>query len=53
MIRGHYFHLRRELGKKKAFKAVKKIGEREKRVVNMNSTRFLRLLFKRLLKTIP
>jgi len=33
-IRGHYFHLRRELGKLKKFKAIKKIGRRERRVVD-------------------
>lgn len=33
-VRGHYFYLRRKLGKLKKFKAIKKIGRREKRVVD-------------------
>ena len=33
-IRGHYFHLRRKLGKLKKFKAIKKIGNKERRVVD-------------------
>ena len=33
-IRGHYFHLRRKLGKLKKFKAIKKIGGKERRVVD-------------------
>ncbi|MCD6380949.1 MAG: transposase [Candidatus Odinarchaeota archaeon] len=33
-VRGHYFYLRRRLGKLKKFKAIKKIGNKEKRVVD-------------------
>ncbi|MDK2876430.1 MAG: putative transposase [Archaeoglobaceae archaeon] len=33
-IRGHYFYLRRKLGKAKKFKAIKKIGSKERRIVN-------------------
>ena len=33
-VRGHYFYLRRKLGKLKKFKAIKKIGTKEKRVVD-------------------
>jgi len=33
-VRGHYFYLRRKLGKLKKFKAIKKIGRKEKRVVD-------------------
>ena len=33
-IRGHYFWLRRKLGMKKALDTIKKIGKREKRIVN-------------------
>ncbi|HIQ12994.1 MAG TPA: transposase [Thermoprotei archaeon] len=33
-VRGHYFYLRRKLGKLKKFKAIKKIGNKERRVVN-------------------
>ncbi len=33
-VRGHYFYLRRKLGKLKKFKAIKKIGNKEKRVVD-------------------
>lgn len=33
-IRGHYFHLRRSLALKKAYKTIKKIGHKERRVVN-------------------
>ena len=33
-IRGHYFYLRRKLGRLKKFKAIKKIGNKEKRMVN-------------------
>lgn len=32
--RGHYFYLRRKLGKLKKFKAIKKIGRKENRVVD-------------------
>lgn len=33
-VRGHYFWLRRKLGMKKAIDTIKKIGDREKRIVN-------------------
>jgi len=33
-VRGHYFHLRRKLGEKKALKTIKKIGNHEQRIVN-------------------
>jgi len=33
-IRGHYFYLRRKLGKLKKFKAIKKLGNKERRVVD-------------------
>jgi len=33
-VRGHYFHLRRKLGKLKKFKAIKKIGNKERRAVD-------------------
>ncbi|MBU0532321.1 transposase [Candidatus Micrarchaeota archaeon] len=33
-IRGHFFHLRRKLGEKKALKTIKKIGRTEQRKVN-------------------
>jgi putative transposase len=33
-IRGHYFYLRRKLGKLKKFKAIKKIGRKERRIVD-------------------
>ena len=33
-VRGHYFYLRRKLGKLKKFKAIKKIGKKERRVVD-------------------
>jgi putative transposase len=33
-IKGHYFHLRRSLALKKAYKTIKKIGHKERRVVN-------------------
>ncbi|MCD6263073.1 transposase [Candidatus Bathyarchaeota archaeon] len=33
-VRGHYFYLRRKLGKLKKFKAIKKIGRKERRVVD-------------------
>ncbi|MEM3390356.1 MAG: transposase [Thermoproteota archaeon] len=33
-VRGHYFHLRRSLALKKAYGAIKKIGDKERRVVN-------------------
>ena len=33
-VRGHYFYLRRKLGKLNKFKAIKKIGNKEKRVVD-------------------
>jgi len=33
-VRGHYFWLRRRLGMKKAIDTIKKIGDREKRIVN-------------------
>jgi len=33
-FRGYYFYLRRKLGKLKKFKAIKKIGNKEKRVVD-------------------
>jgi len=33
-VRGHYFFLRRKLGKLKKFKAIKKIGRKEKRIVD-------------------
>ena len=33
-VRGHYFHLRRKLGKLRKFKAIKKIGNKEKRIVD-------------------
>jgi len=33
-IRGHYFYLRRRLGKLKKFKAIKKIGRRERRLID-------------------
>ena len=33
-VRGHYFHLRRKLGKLKKFKAIKKIGRKERRIVD-------------------
>jgi len=33
-VRGHYFFLRRKLGRLKKFKAIKKIGNKEKRVVD-------------------
>jgi putative transposase len=33
-VRGHYFWLRRNLGMKKALDTIKKIGKREKRIVN-------------------
>jgi len=33
-VRGHYFYLRRKLGKLKKFKAIKKIGNKEKRIVD-------------------
>lgn len=33
-VRGHYFFLRRKLGRLKKFKAIKKIGNKEKRIVD-------------------
>ena len=33
-IRGHYFHLRRKLGEKKALETIRKIGSHERRIVN-------------------
>ncbi|MHA1238331.1 MAG: IS200/IS605 family accessory protein TnpB-related protein [Candidatus Odinarchaeia archaeon] len=33
-VRGHYFYLRRRLGKLNKFKAIKKIGRKERRVVD-------------------
>ncbi|MCL6578964.1 MAG: transposase [Candidatus Bathyarchaeota archaeon] len=33
-IKGHYFHLRRSLALKKAYKTIKKIGNRERRITN-------------------
>jgi putative transposase len=33
-VKGHYFYLRRSLALKKAYKAIKKIGDKERRVVN-------------------
>jgi len=33
-VRGHYFYLRRKLGKLKKFKAIKKIGRKERRIVD-------------------
>ena len=33
-VRGHYFYLRRKLGRLKKFKAIKKIGNKERRVVD-------------------
>ncbi len=33
-IRGHYFYLRRKLGKQKKFKAIKKIGKNERRIID-------------------
>jgi len=33
-IRGHYFYLRKKLGKKKALETIKKIGRKESRIVN-------------------
>lgn len=33
-VRGHYFWLRRRLGKKKAIDTIKKIGSKEKRITN-------------------
>ena len=33
-VRGHYFYLRRKLQKLKKFKAIKKIGRKEKRIVD-------------------
>jgi putative transposase len=33
-IKGHYFYLRRSLALKKAYKTIKKIGHRERRVIN-------------------
>jgi putative transposase len=33
-VRGHYFHLRRKLGRKKLLKVVKRIGAKESRVTN-------------------
>ncbi len=33
-VRGHYFHLRRNLGKKKLLKVIKRIGAKESRIVN-------------------
>jgi len=33
-IRGYYFYLRRKLGKLKKFKAIKKISNKEKRIVD-------------------
>jgi putative transposase len=33
-VQGHYFHLRRKLGEKKALKAIKNIGSHEQRIVN-------------------
>jgi len=32
--RGHYFHLRRKLGEKKLLKVIKRIGDKESRIVN-------------------
>jgi len=33
-VRGHYFHLRRKLGRRKLLKVVKRIGKKESRIVN-------------------
>jgi len=33
-VKGHYFYLRRSLALKKAYKAIKKIGNKERRVIN-------------------
>ncbi len=33
-VRGHYFHLRRKLGRKKLLKVVKRIGDKESRITN-------------------
>jgi len=33
-VRGHYFHLRRNLGKKKLLKVIKRIGAKESRITN-------------------
>ena len=33
-VKGHYFYLRRSLALKKAYRAIKKIGHKERRVVN-------------------
>jgi len=33
-VKGHYFHLRRSLALKKAYKTIKKIGDKEGQVVN-------------------
>jgi len=33
-VRGHYFRLRRRLGKKKLLKVIKRIGKKESRIVN-------------------
>jgi len=33
-VKGHYFHLRRSLALKKAYRTIKKIGHKEKRVTN-------------------
>jgi transposase, IS605 OrfB family, central region len=33
-VKGHYFYLRRSLALKKAYKTIKKIGHRERRVIN-------------------
>ena len=33
-VKGHYFHLRRSLALKKAYRTIKKIGNKERRVTN-------------------
>jgi len=33
-VRGHYFHLRRKLGRKKLLRVIKRIGAKESRIVN-------------------
>ena len=33
-VKGHYFYLRRSLALKKAYKAIKKIGHKERQIVN-------------------
>lgn len=50
-VRGHYYHLRKRLGEKKALETVKKIGRKEHRVVNDILHKISRETVERAIKT--